>query len=475
MDKSSEQLGRTAAKAGIWYTVGNILLKGCVFLSLPIFTRLLSTDDFGIYNAYIAYEQILSAILGLGLYGTVKNAKIEFPDKFNQYLSSVLSLSIGFSAIIFLLANLLYPFYAEFIGFSRFTTNCLFFQSFGSYLLFFYGAKLNIEFKYKSYLGLSFFNIVGNIFISIILIVYVFPNEKYLGRIFGSALPLIIIAFFICIYIFHQGKMLYSNKFWKYALAIGIPLIPHVVSQSLLSQFARVMIKDMVGTSEAGIYSYIFTLCTILFIVGNSFENAWTPWVFLTLKENKEDDVRKASKNYIAFFSLLTIGFMCVMPEVTKLVAGEEYWGGINLIVPLSLGNYFIFLYTLPANIEYYHKKTAYISAGTVLTAIINILLNYVFIKIFGYKSAAYTTMVSYILLFVFHWIIAKKYRGNKIYSLKIIMTNIFIVLVSGCVLLLVSCNPFLSVLLRYIIIFGILLILFLKRNMISSMLRRNK
>lgn len=65
---NKENLEKKATKAGIWYTIGNFLLKGCIFFSLPIFTRILSTTDFGIYNTYIAYEGILTAILGLGLY-----------------------------------------------------------------------------------------------------------------------------------------------------------------------------------------------------------------------------------------------------------------------------------------------------------------------------------------------------------------------------------------------------------------------
>ena len=64
----NEKLEKKAAKAGIWYTIGNFILKGCIFLSLPIFTRILSTTDFGIFNTYMAYEGILTAILGLGLY-----------------------------------------------------------------------------------------------------------------------------------------------------------------------------------------------------------------------------------------------------------------------------------------------------------------------------------------------------------------------------------------------------------------------
>ena len=146
-----ENIDEKATKAGAWYTIANILLKGCVFLSLPIFTRLMSTADFGIYNTYIAYEGIVTAILGLGLYGTVKNAKLDFKESFDEYLSSTVSMSVLGLALVLAISNLFYPLYANFIGFSRFIINCLILQSFGSYLIYFYGSKLNIEFKYKSY------------------------------------------------------------------------------------------------------------------------------------------------------------------------------------------------------------------------------------------------------------------------------------------------------------------------------------
>ena len=67
-----------ALKSGVWYTVANFIMKGIGFITTPIFTRLLTTTDFGKYNTYIAYEGLLTAIVGLGLYGTVKNAKLDF-------------------------------------------------------------------------------------------------------------------------------------------------------------------------------------------------------------------------------------------------------------------------------------------------------------------------------------------------------------------------------------------------------------
>ena len=165
----NDNINSKAAKAGLWYTFGTILLKGCIFLTLPIFTRLMSTSDFGIYNSYMAYEGILSSILGLGLYGTIKNAKIDFNKDFNEYMSSIILLSIIVLIFFLIIANILSPLLSLFIGMNRFILNVLILHSFGSFLIFLYGSKLNVEFEYKSYIVLTTYNIlytINNICIS---------------------------------------------------------------------------------------------------------------------------------------------------------------------------------------------------------------------------------------------------------------------------------------------------------------------
>ena len=158
---AENNLNKKAGKAGIWYTTANIFLKGCLFLTLPIFTRLLSPHDFGIYNTYMAYEALLSAILGLGLYGTVKNAKLDYGEDFNSYMSSVLTLSLICFSLLICVINLFWNLIQPYWQFSLFVTNCLLLQSYGAFVLFFYGSKLNIEFKYKSYVAISFIDNIG--------------------------------------------------------------------------------------------------------------------------------------------------------------------------------------------------------------------------------------------------------------------------------------------------------------------------
>ena len=341
---------QAASRAGLWYTVGNILLKGCVFFTLPIFTRMLSTGDFGIYNSYIAYENLIQAVLGLGLYGTVKNAKLDFEKEFKEYISAVFSLSIVFFGVSIIIVNVLYSSVFHRIGFSRFVLNCLMFQSFGGYFIHFYGTKLNVEFRYKPYLLISVFNTIGSILLSILLILYVFPNERYLGRIFGSALLPILITIFVGGGILLKGKKLFDKRMWRYAVSIGLPLVPHVVSQSILSQFDRIMIKDIVGVSESGIYSSIYTICTILYVICLSLDNAWTPWLFYQVHDGKEKEVFDASRKYCELFAILTLGFMSVMPEVSKVFLAPDYWSGISLIYPIAISNFCIFMYLMPVS-----------------------------------------------------------------------------------------------------------------------------
>lgn len=59
-------------KAGIGYTIGNYLLKGLSFLTVPLFSRLLDTSDYGIFNTYLAYQGIMFLLVGIALHTSLK-------------------------------------------------------------------------------------------------------------------------------------------------------------------------------------------------------------------------------------------------------------------------------------------------------------------------------------------------------------------------------------------------------------------
>ena len=104
---------------------------------------------------------------------------------------------------------------------------------------------------------------------------------------------------------------------------------------------------------------------------------------------------------------------MLISPELIRLLSAPGYWESRYVAVPIVLSMYFAFLYILPAGVEYYLKKTQYIAAGTMAVAVLNVLLNALCIPRFGYVAAAYTTMVSYALYYLFHTLLSRRLFGR--------------------------------------------------------------
>ena len=405
--------------AGIGYTVGNYLIKGLTFLTIPIFARLMESYDYGVYNTYIAYESIIYIIIGLALHTSFKKAKYKYENNFNKYVSSCVFLGICSAGVWFVGLNIIYFLIARYLELDRWILNILIFHSFGSALIQYYNAYVGLYYEYKKFLKLSFINAGVNIFGSIALIMFAFSDSRYYGRILGSALPVIFIGIYIVIFFFKKSKPKHDSGMWKYALKYSLPIIPHGISQVVLAQFDRIMISNMVGSAQSGIYSFAYNIYSIIQVTSNSLSNVWEPWFFERMHEKDYESIRK--KGFLFGLCMLIFStLLCLIaPEIILLLGTSKYSESVYCVIPIIIGGYFSFLYVLPCEVEYYHEKTQYIALATSIAAVVNIILNYFCIKKFGYVAAAYTTMVTYLLYFVFHYFIAKKIEGKYIYSNK--------------------------------------------------------
>ena len=100
---------------------------------------------------------------------------------------------------------------------------------------------------------------------------------------------------------------------------------------------------------------------------------------------------------------------MTFAPEVIRVFAGKKYMNAIYVIPPVAASVFFIFLYSLFSTIEYYYQKTGFIAIATCICAVANLILNYIFINIYGYYAAGYTTVVCYIGLACLHYFFYRK------------------------------------------------------------------
>ena len=404
-------------KAGAGYVIGNYLLKGITFLSAPIFTRLLTTEDYGNFGTYLSYEALLYIIVGLALHSSLNSAKYRYEEKFEEYVSSMVLLAGISSAIWLVLANVFYGSYGAYLDMSRPIVNLLILHCFGSSLLQFYNSYVSLNYSVKSFLKITSVNAISNLVLSIVLILTFFSNARLLGRIVGTVLPLFLIAIYIAIYFFKKSKPTINKEYWKFGFFYSLPIIPHGLSQVVLGSFDRIMIQKMIGSYETGMYNFAFNINNIIKVVSTSLDNVWRPWIYEKMNEKDYPVIRKQSTNYAFGMALFTAMVVIASPELIKILGAREYWQSTDCVVPVVIAGYFSFLYTLPVMIEYFYGKTKWIAAGTMLAAVINVVLNYIFIPRFGYISAAYTTMVTYFLYFLFHYVLSTKIHGKSLFA----------------------------------------------------------
>lgn len=451
-----------AFKAGIGYTIGNYLIKGLSFLTLPLFARIMSVTEYGNYSTYVSYESVLFVIVGLGISYSIKSARHKWEDKVDEYISSSLLLILINSLVILFVANVTYPLYDEFFSYPLWIVNILICHSLGSAFLTIYNSYVALEFRYRDYLILAILNAIFSVAISVCLILVMPVGMKHFGRILGAALPVIVIAIYVAIYFSRKSKMRYSKENWKYALDYGLPMIPHGLSIVILSQFDRIMIKSMVGSEATGMYSFAYNIYMIISITATSLSNVWGPWFFKKKKAQKNIEINKNATRLAVGMMLFTVLVMLVSPELILVLGGVAYREAVYCVLPIIAGGYFAFLYTIPVQVEYYKEKTKWVAVASSGAAILNVILNYLVIPYFGYVGAAYTTLVTYVLYFVFHLVLAFKFLQKdekSIFSIR----NLFFA--SGCVILcsLLTLTIINSWYIRYSLVIGIVSVVLIK------------
>lgn len=398
-----------ALRSGIGYTIGNILIKGINFLTLPIFSRLLSKEEFGVYNIFVSYDSILFVIMGLALHTSIQSANLEFRGQINRYTSSISLIYMGNFAVFLGIVGLFYRQLSGLLDLPPVAVVLLILGSFSGSLITLYNTRVSLDYAYKKYLLVSACSSISNIGVSLLLILTVFRDQRALGRMVGGVIPLFVIAVIILISFFRKERPRPSKVYWRFGIGYSLPIVPHGISQVLLAQFGRIMIRNMEGDGPAGIYSLAANIRLILTIITESIATAWTTWFYARMDEGNKKEISKRSVQLMGLFFILTVGLMALSPELVFILGGREYDQAKFVAIPMVLDAFVLFLYNIIIPSEYYSKKTSFIMVGTMAAAVINIVLNYIFIQRFGYLAVGYTTLFSYICYLLLHIVISRK------------------------------------------------------------------
>ena len=191
-------------------------------------------------------------------------------------------------------------------------------------------------------------------------------------------------------------------------------------------QSDRVMIERFVGAYAAGIYSAVSTVASILMIVGNAVDSIWAPWSYRTISDGQIQKVKFVSTYYYLVYACISVGFGMIAPEITRLFTlREDYWVFSWLVYPMVLMQFIYFTSKIPANLLFYYKKTSYSAGGILFSAILNIILNYLGFKGFGFEVAAFTSLFCVAIFTVLQLLWCRHFKMNIYDEKKILLISI--------------------------------------------------
>ncbi len=464
-----------AAKATLWFMICSILQKGISFLTTPIFTRMMSTQQYGQYSVYCSWNAILCIFTTFRLDWAV----------FNKGMSKYKEDRDGYAAtmqtITFMLTILCLLVYLLFQGRINALTELPTFVMLGMFIELmvspatnFWTTRRRYDYKYKAVVSRTLLMALANAIIGIIFVVG--ANEKGYARIASCIFVNFTFGLVLMISNYKKGKIFLKMEYAKFAIRFNIPLMLHYISQYILDQFDRVMIQKMCGIAATGIYNVAYNVGMVMKIVTSSINNALVPWQYGKLEKKefkRHDDVLFAIYCVLA---LLSIAFSGMAPELMLVLGGAQYKEGAVIVPAVALAMFYTFMYTTIANIEFYYELTSFTMYISMAGAVVNLVLNYVGIKLFGYAAAAYSTAICYFLFSVGHLIyviysLKNKFGYEKIFNVRrIVIINVVAVFLS--LIMMVVYN---NLILRYLLIVIIFVSLYFKRETVKHALSEIK
>lgn len=451
-------------RSAIVYTFSILLSKGIVFLTIPIFTRIMTTSEMGTVSLYNSWFTLISSFSTLALTsGGFSLALKEFDNERNQYVSSVLSLTTIIALIISLIYFLDMSFWNKILGLPSYLVILMLLGLIFNPAQEFWLTRNKFEYKYRLSGFITIFSVLLSSILSIVTVLILSNNgSEYVaeGRILSNFVTIYCFSAIIWVYLILKGKTFHSKKYWLYSLKISIPLVGYQVASQILSVSDRLMIDWFQGKSAVGIYSTLYSVSAISLLLWNALNTCFIPYLFQNI-DKKKNKIKEISYFLLLSYAIFEIVVTLLSPEIVAIIGTNEYFEAIYIMPPVASGVFMISISNMYSNILVYYKKTRYIMIASFIAAIINVILNYILIPPFGYIAAAYTTLFSYLLMaFIIMHYSSNIMKENKIFGIyddkKLFTLSIITILVSISGILIYGYNIIRYIVVLFIVFLGI-------------------
>ena len=316
-------------KAAVVYTMASVFSRGLSMITVPIFTRIMSTSEIGMVNLYNSWYSLLNVIATLSLTsGGFQAAMKDFEGERDQYQSSVLTLTsmmaIVLGCIYFLTPNI----WSRITGLPSVLMILMLVVFFFAPAQDFWLLRQRYEYKYKLAGVLTMGSALASTILSMIVVLNLNKmgsDQIAVGRLYATNIVSIAISAILWIKLYAKGKTIVNIKYWKYSLKLSAPLIGYAFAAQILSVSDRMMISKMVGNDAVGIYSTLYTVSSISLLVWTAINSSFIPYLYQNI-EKKENRIKELSLALMGSYAIIAVMLTFLAPEIVKILAGDLYY-----------------------------------------------------------------------------------------------------------------------------------------------------
>lgn len=462
-------------RASLWFTVCSFVQKGISFITVPIFTRLMSPEQYGTYSLYLSWDSVVIVFATLNLsYQVFNNGLVKYENDRDGYTTSMLGLSNVCTTILLVLYLLSREWVNTVTGLTTPLFLFMFVQYYFNQALSLWTVKERFFYRYRALTVITLASAVASSAIGVVTVVY--ADDKVLARVASVAVVSVIVGAGIYAHLLKRSRSFVRLGYWRYVLRLNLPLIPHYLSMTALSSSDRILISRICGASYTAFYSVSYNVAAVLNLLTLSINSSYIPWFYQKMAKKDYAEISRVSTLLLVVVGVCSLIPALFGPEIILFLGSDAYMEGIWVMPAVSVGVYFTFLYSLFSNYELFYEESRLIMVASLSAAVLNIALNVLLLPMLGFVVAGYTTLACYIALSIFHYLGArsisrKKGDGALPFNMRAVVAASLVLLALSVV---VSFTYYCTAI-RYALLVVLLIVVFVKREALIDSLRRMK
>jgi O-antigen/teichoic acid export membrane protein len=395
------------------YSMANIANSAIPFLLLPLLTRVLTPQDYGMVALFTTGITAFGALVGFSVHGAV-NVRLFHPAPGHAaYVGTALAI-LAASAVAVLVAVLAAGGWLH--SWTSLPRSWLALAVAAAAAQFVINVRL-VVWQARGQAGrYGLFQVSQtalNLALSLLLVLAL--KLGWEGRATGVAAALTLFAALALFTLRRDGDVEWrcNGADARDALRFGIPLVPHVIGSLLIAATDRLMVAKLMSVHDAGVYTAAMQIGLVIGVLADAVAKALNPWLYARLSSDDEAVKRRIVHVTYGFFGAIGLAallFGTVAPSLLKVV-GSSFRSNPEVVTWVALGSAFGGMYLMVVNQVFFTKRNEWVAAASLGVGVLNLAVTYALVERHGVVGAAQAYAGAQLLLFLLIWAIAARCR----------------------------------------------------------------